>query len=221
MANSFYDSTEAFEYLYDWVSMNGVDRNGARTIFNEGFYIEKPTRRLITTEWRNFNERYARNEWLWYETGDPHITKLGEIHGSVPPIWQQHVDENGAVRSNYGHIIKEGNQWDYIKGELERDPFSRRAVISLYNGNEHGRYKYDTPCTQTIGFTIEDGKLCMTVTMRSNDLWFGFANDQYCFSMYQEKLAKELGLDVGWYYHFTTNLHIYNDFLNRNTYDKR
>ena len=216
MANSFHNSTEAFEYYYDWISNNGVDRAGTKAIFNEGFYIEKPEQRDITTKWRKFSKIYAHNEWLWYETGDPHITALEEINGSVPPVWQRHVDEEGAVRSNYGHIIKEGNQWEYIKNELIGDPESRRAVISLYNGNEHGRYEYDTPCTQTIGFTIRDGKLDMTVTMRSNDLWFGFGNDQYCFSMYQEKLAKELNLDMGLYYHFATNFHLYNDFLNRN-----
>ena len=216
MANSFENATEAFDYYYDWVSMNGVDHCGAKAIFNEGFYIEYPTERIITTPWRKFNAIYAQNEFLWYETGDPHPTKLGEIHGSIPPIWQQHVDENGEVRSNYGHIIQQGNQWEYIKNELRRDPQSRRAVISLYDGKDNGRYEFDTPCTQTIGFTILDGKLNMSVTMRSNDLWFGFSNDQYCFSMYQEKLANELDLEVGNYFHFAANLHIYPDFLNRN-----
>lgn len=216
MANSFKNASDAFEYYYGWISTQGVDRAGTKCIFNEGFYIEDPSKRIITTKWRQFSEEYAHNEWLWYETGDPHITKLEEINGSVPPVWQNHVDENGAVRSNYGHIIKEGNQWPYIVEELKRDPLSRRAVISLYNGSDNHRYKYDTPCTQTLGFTIEDGKLNMTATMRSNDLWFGFGNDQYCFSMYQEKLANELGVEMGYYFHFNTNFHIYDNFLNRN-----
>lgn len=216
MANSFYNATEAFEYYYDWISTQGIDYAGTKAIFNEGFYIEKPLENIITTPWRKFSAKYAENEFKWYLTGDPHPTKLGEIHGSIPPIWQQHTDENGEVRSNYGHIIQEGNQWEYIKQELTRDVQSRRAVISLYDGKDNARYQYDTPCTQTLGFYVVDGALNMTVTMRSNDLWFGFGNDQYCFSSYQKMLADELGLEVGTYFHFATNLHIYNDFLNRN-----
>jgi thymidylate synthase len=55
----------------------------------------------------------------------------------------------------------------------------------------------------------------MTVNMRSNDLWFGFCNDQYCFSKLQEMVAKDLDINVGWYYHFSSNMHLYNDFLNK------
>jgi thymidylate synthase len=45
--------------------------------------------------------------------------------------------------------------------------------------------------------------------MRSNDLWFGFCNDQYCFSKLQELIALKLNLEIGWYYHFANNLHLY------------
>ena len=53
----------------------------------------------------------------------------------------------------------------------------------------------------------------MSVNMRSNDLWFGFCNDQFCFSMLQDMVAKMLGLEVGWYYHFASNMHLYEEHL--------
>jgi len=53
----------------------------------------------------------------------------------------------------------------------------------------------------------------MSVVMRSNDLWYGFCNDQYCFSKLQELVSERTGYDVGTYYHFAHNLHIYNDKL--------
>ena len=55
----------------------------------------------------------------------------------------------------------------------------------------------------------------MSVMMRSNDLWFGFCNDQYCFSKLQEMISNELSLEIGWYYHFVNNIHLYNNFLNK------
>jgi thymidylate synthase len=51
--------------------------------------------------------------------------------------------------------------------------------------------------------------------MRSNDLWYGFCNDQYQFSKLLELVCKETGLDMGSYYHFVHNLHIYSDKLNK------
>ena len=69
----------------------------------------------------------------------------------------------------------------------------------------------DTPCTYAIQFTIVDNRLNMAVLMRSNDLWYGFCNDQYCFSMIQKLVADRLDIKVGEYYHYAHNLHLYND----------
>ena len=49
--------------------------------------------------------------------------------------------------------------------------------------------------------------------MRSNDLWYGFCNDQYQFSKLQELICERVGVSMGTYYHFAHNLHIYNDKL--------
>ena len=57
-------------------------------------------------------------------------------------------------------------------------------------------------------FDIKNGKLDMTVIMRSNDLIYGFANDQYCFSRLQQMVADHLQLPVGTYTHFAHDLHI-------------
>ena len=51
----------------------------------------------------------------------------------------------------------------------------------------------------------------MAALMRSNDLWYGFCNDQYCFSMLQKLVADRLDIKVGEYYHYAHNLHLYND----------
>jgi thymidylate synthase len=76
-------------------------------------------------------------------------------------------------------------------------------------------YKYDTPCTYAVQFTIVDNKLNMCVTMRSNDLWYGFCNDQYCFSRLQLLVADELEIRLGTYFHFAHNLHLYNNIIEK------
>jgi len=96
---------------------------------------------------------------------------------------------------------------------LIRDKDTRQAAISIYDAKEISDYTKDTPCTYAVQFTIVHNRLDMCVTMRSNDLWFGFCNDQYQFSKLQEMVSERVGYKVGVYYHFAHNLHIYYDQL--------
>ena len=61
--------------------------------------------------------------------------------------------------------------------------------------------------------SILNGLLNMCIKMRSNDLWYGFCNDQYCFSKLQSLVAHELDIPIGTYYHFAHNLHLYNNII--------
>ena len=97
--------------------------------------------------------------------------------------------------------------------KLRDDPDTRHAAISIYDAKEHNRYDKDTPCTYAIQFSIVDEKLCMSVYMRSNDIWYGFCNDQYQFASLQEMVADRLSIETGWYYHHAHNMHLYNNKL--------
>ena len=123
------------------------------------------------------------------------------------------ADENGYVNSNYGWQWMRNGQYDYIVDILNRVEDTRHGAISIYDAKENEEYHNDTPCTYAVQFTILDNKLNMSVYMRSNDLWYGFCNDQYCFSMLQQMVAKDTNKELGWYYHHAHNMHIYNDKL--------
>ena len=57
------------------------------------------------------------------------------------------------------------------------------------------------PCQQVLD---------MTVTNRSNDLIWGMLGEDYVtFSVLQEYVAAQVGVEVGRYDHFTNNLHVY------------
>ena len=182
-------------------------------MFNVGFTILKPEIRTIVDSKREWNKDYAEAEWQWYLSGDKNIKKLGKIYGKVPEIWKRMADPQGNVNSNYGYQWQRNDQIGYVIDKLKRDMFTRHACISIYDGKEHDKFATDTPCTYAIQFTNVNNYLNMCVTMRSNDLWYGFCNDQYQFSKLQELICKETGLDMGTYYHFAHNLHIYSDKL--------
>ncbi len=208
----FNKAQEAFEFYYDLISRDGINFDNTKALFNIGFNILNPLENNIKTKWRNFSNKYAKREWEWYLSGNPNAEEISK-HA---PTWKNMMDENGNVRSNYGWQWKRNDQLNKTIEILKRNKNTRQAAISIYDGKEIQSYSKDTPCTYAINFTIINNELNMSVLMRSNDLWYGFCNDQYCFSKLQELISNELKVNVGSYYHFVNNLHIYNNFLNKN-----
>jgi len=207
----FRNANEAYEYLHDIIIRKGVDFANTKALFNVGFYITDPMDNRIINKERSWKEEYALAEWQWYLSGDRNIEKLGELYGKVPEIWKRMADKQGNVNSNYGWQWNRNGQLDKIIQMLQDNPDTRQATISIYDGKEIQDYSYDTPCTYAVQFTILHGRLDMCVTMRSNDLWYGFCNDQYCFSELQRLVSKQLSIEPGTYYHFAHNMHLYND----------
>ena len=217
MKNSFINANEAYEYYLDKLIQYGVDFADTKTLFNVGFYINNPLDNHITNKERKWNPEYAEAEWQWYLSGKPFTSELGKIYGKIPPIWKKMESKwlyrDDFVNSNYGYQWNRNNQIQKVVEQLKSNTETRRAVISIYDGKEIDIYNMDTPCTMSIVFHIIDNVLQMSVYMRSNDIWYGFCNDQYCFSKLQQKVAEMLSIDVGSYYHHATNLHIYNNKL--------
>ena len=213
MTKTFKKANDAYEYYHDKIIREGVKFGDTKALFNVGFYIENPLDHVIENEERKWNPVYAEAEWQWYLSGDKSIFKLGDIYGKIPPIWSRMADMKGDVNSNYGWQWQRNDQIGYVVDLLKHEPNTRQAAISIYDAKEHDQYTHDTPCTYAVQFTILDNKLNMSVVMRSNDLWFGFCNDQYQFSKLQHYVWNRLSKDIeiGTYFHFAHNLHLYND----------
>jgi thymidylate synthase len=211
MKNKFRNANAAYEYLHDKIIREGIEFGGTKALFNIGFYITDPMDNKIINRERNWKYDYADAEWKWYMSEDNNISKLGDIYGKIPQIWKRMANEFGEVNSNYGWQWGRNDQIDYVVNLLENNKDTRQAAISIYDCKEHSTYTNDTPCTYAVQFTILHGRLDMCVVMRSNDLWYGFCNDQYCFSKLQEMISLELNIEPGTYYHFAHNMHLYND----------
>lgn len=205
--------TDAFEFYYEKLDSQQEGNNGTKALYNQIFTIVDTSEKIVTTPWRNFKQDYAEKEWQWYLSENRDATEIAK----VAKIWYNHMDERGYVNSNYGWQWSRNKQLEYVIKELKRDRYSRRAVLSIYDGKEHQEYSKDTPCTLSIQFyyTPDSEKLHMTVMMRSNDLWFGFCNDAYCFLKLHELVANALYSQQGYYVHYAQNLHIYERHYNK------
>lgn len=205
---AYKNATNAFEDLYGFIMEQGNETNvGTKAVYNVGFYILNPLEREITTEWRKFSKRYAEREFAWYMSGNRSVEDIKKY----APIWDQMHGGDNVVNSNYGYQWRRNEQLEKCIKQLEDNKNTRQAWFTIFDGKEKDDYKYDTPCTLSVGFDIKPGieTLDMCVTMRSNDLIYGFCNDQYCWTMLQEIVARRLNIPVGTYYHFAHDLHIY------------
>lgn len=211
----FQTATEAFENLFFEIQEYGTLTNvGTKALYNIGFSIENPIERVITTPWRKFSTKYAEKEYEWYLSGNRSVEEIKKY----AKIWDKMHNGDNIVNSNYGWQWMRENQLDKCIEQLKKSKDTRQAWFTIFDGKEKDMYEFDTPCTLSVGFDIKPhiNKLDMTVLMRSNDLVFGFCNDQYCWTKLQETIANELNIPIGSYYHFAHDLHIYERHYNIN-----
>jgi thymidylate synthase len=205
------NANQAFSILTNRIAgCGGMPGNNTIRLQNVGFYMAYPEQNHITEEWRHWNAKYAEREWNWYLSHSRDVSEL-QKHA---PVWKRMHGGDCQVNSNYGWLWNRNKQLQKVIEKLEDNPDTRQAWLTLYDGKEMDDYYYDTPCTLNIGFKVDiydnyRRVLNMTVLMRSNDLIFGFCNDQYCFSQLQKYVASRIGATVGDYYHFAQDLHIY------------
>ena len=213
VGHMFYkNANDAFECLAEDITALGeYPGNNTIRLSNIGFYINDPIDNQITCDWRKWNSKYAEREWNWYLSHSRDVSEL-QKHA---PTWKRMHGGDCQVNSNYGWQWNRSKQLQKVIEKLSEFPDTRQAWLTIYDGKEIDDYDYDTPCALNIGFKIRNFRgrffLDMTVLMRSNDLIFGFCNDQYCFSQLQKYVTTALGskFEVGTYYHFSQDLHLY------------
>jgi thymidylate synthase len=210
--NHFKTPTAAFETAYHYIEANGKPFAGTKAIFNSSFTIENPLDAVITTPARKFNQDYANFEFDWYLSGNRDAFEISER----AKIWKNMmIPGTTNVVSNYGYFWNKNNQLDRMIEELKTNPTTRRAVLIHYDIEELDLYKYDTPCNLALNFYVQNGYLELSVFARSIDLFFGFCNDQYCFSKLMELVAERSKYKVGKMHWHITNLHLYERHWNK------
>jgi len=185
-----------------------------RECLGVSFTITNPRDRMLFVRGRKFSPVYLAAELLWYLSGN-NETKWISKYSS---FWNTISDDGLTANSAYGARlfqthpkIAQGRytQWEYVVNELRKDPDSRRAVMHLRVPDDSVDARLDVPCTLALQFFIRDGELHQIVHMRSSDVILGIAYDVPAFTMFQEIMANELGVEVGTYTHVSNSLHIY------------
>ena len=185
-------------------------RNGEVTYLNNVIIeISNPMDRHLNLEGRNNNIYATIAELFWIMSGRDTIDPFLSF---FLPRAKDYSDDGETWRGGYGPRLYMDDQLQNAIEVFKTDGLdTRRSIISIYDsGLDSGVSSKDIPCNNLIHFFVVDNKLSMNVVSRSSDaIWglFGINIPEWTFL--QEYVAQQVGVELGTYTHFTTNLHIY------------
>ena len=111
---------------------------------------------------------------------------------------------------DYTYNSRISEQMDFLYSELRRNPDTRRAVIDVRDWKKDTEEGNDSPaCLQHLQFFIRDNKLHLKIIMRSNDAPEATFMNAFAFIRLQEKVAQDLGVEMGSYTHRANSFHCY------------
>lgn len=182
---------------------------------NNEFLKERGVR--IWEEWST-EEQCAR---FGRKTGD-----LGPVYGhqwnNFGATKPDAVDVGGAfVDGEYiqgANILSTGyfpngvNQIKWLVEEIQKNPNSRRLIVSGWNPAEQGQVALP-PCHTMFQFYVQDGKLSCQLYQRSADVFLGVPFNIASYSILTHLIAKVCNLGVGEFIHTFGDLHIYNNHM--------
>lgn len=152
---------------------------------------------------RRVNLKIAATEYLHLLGG---LSSLEQLDLASKGRFTQFSDRS-RLAGAYGPRVR--HQLPRVVDLLRRDPDTRQAVLTIWNGQEHATTSRDVPCTLNLQFLRRDDKLHLHVNMRSNDAVLGVPYDWFMFSRLGLSVAAVLGVEPGSYTHSVGSMHLY------------
>jgi hypothetical protein len=200
-----------------------------------------PTLRVLMNEERLCNPFLHLYEAFYMLAGRRDVESLAKFAKRMKTFSDDGQTFHASYGHRWRHHFG-GDQLKTVIENLRKNPDSRREVLQMWDcrsdlvGFEHEGFRYagrdhymdgnqlyrkgpnsvldsvDLPCNTQVYVQACQGHLDITVTNRSNDIFWGMLGSNHVqFSFLLEYLAAMAGLKVGLYHHFTTNAHYYTD----------
>jgi thymidylate synthase len=170
---------------------------------------------LVTT--KKLHLRSIIHELLWFLQGDTNIAYLRE-HGVG--IWDEWADEQGNLGPVYGAQWRswpapDGSHIDQISqilAELQRNPDSRRLIVSAWNVAELPKMAL-APCHALFQFWVAEGRLSCQLYQRSADIFLGVPFNIASYALLTCLVAEQAGLQPGEFIWTGGDCHLYLNHL--------
>lgn len=172
---------------------------------------------LVTT--KKLHTKSIVHELLWFLKGDTNTASL-KSHGVR--IWDAWADANGELGPVYGKqwrswAAPDGRTIDQIRDVLdllERDPDSRRIIVSAWNPADIPAMAL-APCHCLFQFYVADGRLSCQLYQRSADVFLGVPFNIASYALLTLMMAQVTNLRPGEFVHTFGDAHLYLDHLDQ------
>ena len=193
-------------------------RTGTRTrsVFNLNYEIDlQEGFPLLTSKRVSWNNVVI--ELLWFLSGESN-TALLKKHKIK--FWDPWTDDNGYVPSAYGKYWRKfpstiTGPIDQLRNAtelLQRDPYSRRAVVSAW---EPGNAQVSPlpPCHAFFVMTLHGSRLNLHLTQRSCDIGIGLPYNIASYALLVHLMARIMKVEPGTFAHSIVDAHIYENHI--------
>ncbi len=203
-----------------------------KSIINKQIKLDNKEVPILTTKRVAWKTAIKELLWIW-QLKDNNVVNLNKMGVK---IWDEWRMEDGTVGKSYGYqmgkkvrrkdlTISAGNgftktltysskvdQVDYLLEQLKTNPSSRRHITSLWNIDDLDEMALN-PCVWNTHWQVLEGKLHLTVGVRSNDVGLGNPFNVFQYYVLQRMIAQVTGYSLGTLTFNIDNIHGYERHL--------
>ncbi len=212
------------EVRHDRTGVGTIGIFGAQIRFRlaDGFPLmttKKVHTRSIINELLWFLSGSTNNSWLrergvtiWDEWSTAEqCAKFGRSENDLGPIYGHQWRNFGATQNADGSFGNDGvDQISRLVEEIQKNPFSRRLIVSGWNPAEANKVALP-PCHTLFQFYVGNGKLSCQLYQRSADLFLGVPFNIASYALMTAMIAQVCKLEVGDFVHTFGDVHIYSN----------
>ena len=163
---------------------------------------------ILTTKFVAFKTAIKELLWIWQLQSND----VRQLQAMNVKVWDEWMREDGTIGKAYGYQIAKYKQLDNLLDMLQKDPQSRRMIVTLWNIDDLPDMALQ-PCAYETLWDVTDGRLNCMLVQRSGDMGLGVPFNTAQYAALVHMVAQVSGLKVGQFTHVINNAHIYENHV--------
>ena len=163
---------------------------------------------ILTTKFVAFKTAIKELLWIWQLQSND----VRQLQAMNVKVWDEWMREDGTIGKAYGYQIAKYKQLDNLLDMIQKDPQSRRMIVTLWNIEDLPDMALQ-PCAYETLWDVTDGRLNCMLVQRSGDMGLGVPFNTAQYAALVHMIAQVSGLQAGQFTHVINNAHIYENHV--------
>lgn len=211
--NISYATVESFDEVIQHGAAVRVRGKDTKELRNRVTVLRRPSERCLFIPGRGNDIFQQVAETLWVIAGRNDLPWLTRY---LPRTGEFSTDSGQTWHGAYGPRLRAWHGVDQIdewRNLLLQDATSRRAAGVIFDpARDYAPGLKDVPCNNWLSWMLRDGRLHLTVGIRSNDALWGFSGiNAFEWSVLQEMMAHWVGAEIGEATFIAASYHLYDE----------